>query len=187
MTAGSAQKQQFSSTPLYSYPQQQQQQQHQQQQQQQQPQQPQQDATTSQPTTAASTQPTPGPQPTTSPFPAPDPSNQALYDFQWRVLSLCSEFYNAADELIVRFMLQTHRLLLNLIPKRNAPQHVLHQCFSLPGNQVDPITLLHEARKACDQLVGTCLPQLNSRSVVHGNKLDGKSRGSRPQGTAPTY
>ncbi|KAL5525609.1 hypothetical protein ACEPAG_6945 [Sanghuangporus baumii] len=124
MTAGSAQKQQFSSTPLYSYPQQQTHQQ-------QQP-----DATSSQPTTAAPAQPGAVSQPAPSPYSAPDSSNQALYDFQWRVLSLCSEFYNAADELI-----------------RNAPQHVLHQCFSLPGNQVDPITLLHEARKACDQLM----------------------------------
>ncbi|KAI5117964.1 hypothetical protein M0805_001625 [Coniferiporia weirii] len=81
-------------------------------------------------------QPNPPPHPVPVPYPAPDASNQAFYDFQWRVLTLCSEFYNAADELI-----------------RGAPQHIIHQCFSLPGNQVDPITILHEARRACDQLM----------------------------------
>ncbi len=28
--------------------------------------------------------------------------NQQFYDFQWRALNLCSEFYNAAEELVVR-------------------------------------------------------------------------------------
>ena len=41
------------------------------------------------------------PQQATGPHQASDPNNQALYDFQWRILNLCSEFYNAADELIV--------------------------------------------------------------------------------------
>ncbi|EJD06979.1 uncharacterized protein FOMMEDRAFT_165625 [Fomitiporia mediterranea MF3/22] len=127
VTAGSTQKQQFSSTPVYAYPQQSQAQQ--------QPQPPpQQQAPVPQPSAVPAQQQSTSQ--SASSYPAPDPNNQALYDFQWRVLSLCSEFYNAADELI-----------------RNAPQHILHQCFSLPGNQVDPITLLHEARKACDQLM----------------------------------
>lgn len=28
--------------------------------------------------------------------------NQQFYEFQWRALNLCSEFYNAAEELVVR-------------------------------------------------------------------------------------
>lgn len=27
--------------------------------------------------------------------------NQQFYEFQWRALNLCSEFYNAAEELVV--------------------------------------------------------------------------------------
>lgn len=37
--------------------------------------------------------------------PAPSgtiPQNQQFYEFQWRALNLCSEFYNAAEELVVR-------------------------------------------------------------------------------------
>ncbi|KAH8118226.1 hypothetical protein DFH11DRAFT_1839626 [Phellopilus nigrolimitatus] len=87
--------------------------------------------------TAVPMQPHPPPHPVAVPsYSVADASNQAFYDFQWRVLTLCSEFYNAADELI-----------------RSAPQHIIHQCFSLPGNQVDPITILHDARRACDQLL----------------------------------
>lgn len=41
--------------------------------------------------------------PPPNPFPA-DSNNSQFYDFQWRVLTLCSEFYNAADELIVRYL-----------------------------------------------------------------------------------
>lgn len=51
-------------------------------------------------TPAPQSQPIPQPA-ATVPFPALDANNQAFYDFQWRVLTLCSEFYNAADELIV--------------------------------------------------------------------------------------
>ena len=49
-------------------------------------------------------------QPTTHAFhqysapPAPGevhPHNQQYYEFQWRVLNLCAEFYGAAEELIV--------------------------------------------------------------------------------------
>lgn len=31
--------------------------------------------------------------------------NQQFYEFQWRALNLCSEFYNAAEELVVRNIL----------------------------------------------------------------------------------
>jgi hypothetical protein len=38
------------------------------------------------------------------PPPAPtdvNAQNQQYYEFQWRVLNLCAEFYNAAEELVV--------------------------------------------------------------------------------------
>lgn len=81
-----------------------------------------------------------------------EPASQQFYDFQWRVLTLCSEFYNAADELIVSFILITDRRDL-IYQKRGAPPHVVSQCFSLPGNHVDPISILNDARRACDTLV----------------------------------
>lgn len=36
------------------------------------------------------------------PAPGTTTQNQQFYEFQWRALNLCSEFYNAAEELIVR-------------------------------------------------------------------------------------
>jgi hypothetical protein len=39
----------------------------------------------------------------TAPPPHPDVNaqNQQYYEFQWRVLNLCAEFYGAAEELVV--------------------------------------------------------------------------------------
>jgi hypothetical protein len=39
------------------------------------------------------------------PLPGVTAQNQQYYEFQWRVLNLCSEFYGAAEELVVRHML----------------------------------------------------------------------------------
>jgi hypothetical protein len=30
--------------------------------------------------------------------------NQQYYEFQWRLLNLCAEFYGAAEELVVRVL-----------------------------------------------------------------------------------
>jgi hypothetical protein len=39
---------------------------------------------------------------TASPTPGEiQPHNQQYYEFQWRVLNLCAEFYGAAEELVV--------------------------------------------------------------------------------------
>ena len=40
------------------------------------------------------------------PLPGVTAQNQQYYEFQWRVLNLCSEFYGAAEELIVRYTSQ---------------------------------------------------------------------------------
>lgn len=92
-------------------------------------------------------------------FPAPDANNQAFYDFQWRVLTLCSEFYNAADELIVSVCQLLHNTPFSTLLhfQRSAPQHIIAQCFNPPGSHSDPLNILHDARRACDQLVGLIL------------------------------
>ena len=38
--------------------------------------------------------------------------NQQYYEFQWRVLNLCAEFYGAAEELVVSY---PFRLILQII------------------------------------------------------------------------
>jgi hypothetical protein len=42
------------------------------------------------------------------PLPGVTAQNQQFYEFQWRVLNLCSEFYGAAEELIVCFRSSTN-------------------------------------------------------------------------------
>ncbi|KAJ7183210.1 hypothetical protein C8R46DRAFT_1066272 [Mycena filopes] len=63
--------------------------------------------------------------------------NQQYYEFQWRVLNLCAEFYGAAEELV-----------------KNAPPLVVAQCYqSGPGINVDPLMMLREAKRICDDLL----------------------------------
>ena len=52
--------------------------------------------------------------------------NQQFYEFQWRALNLCSEFYNAAEELVVRnvmclLLLRLPELACCLRRKRRPP------------------------------------------------------------------
>ncbi|KAF8577583.1 hypothetical protein K439DRAFT_546930 [Ramaria rubella] len=92
-------------------------------------------------------------------------------EFQWRLLNLCGEFYEAATELI-----------------RATPHLVLSQAFQLlgRGTGLDPISVLNDARRTCDMMlvnpqafatapppptalslpVLTSLAHLNSRSNV---------------------
>ncbi|KAJ6466533.1 hypothetical protein C8R47DRAFT_37765 [Mycena vitilis] len=63
--------------------------------------------------------------------------NQQYYEFQWRMLNLCAEFYGAAEELI-----------------KDAPPLVVAQCYQMgPGSKVDPLTILTEAKQICDTLL----------------------------------
>ncbi|KAG8908122.1 hypothetical protein FRB99_000150 [Tulasnella sp. 403] len=55
-----------------------------------------------------------------------------FYDFQWRVISLCSVFYESAGDLV-----------------RATDPAVLAQSFQL-GSRADPMTLLHHAKEFCD-------------------------------------
>ncbi|KAJ7039649.1 hypothetical protein C8F04DRAFT_1086099 [Mycena alexandri] len=62
---------------------------------------------------------------------------QQYYEFQWRVLNLCAEFYGAAEELV-----------------KNAPPLVVAQCYQMgPGSKVDPIIMLNDAKRICDSLL----------------------------------
>ncbi|PPR03081.1 hypothetical protein CVT24_012394 [Panaeolus cyanescens] len=66
-----------------------------------------------------------------------NPQNEQYYDFQWRVLTLCAEFYEAAEELI-----------------KKTPPLVVAQCYHMgPGVKVDPLTMLAEAKRICDTLL----------------------------------
>lgn len=66
-----------------------------------------------------------------------NPQNHQYYEFQWRVLNLCAEFYGAAEELV----------------KATSPM-VIAQCYHMgPGVKVDPLTMLTEAKRVCDTLL----------------------------------
>ncbi|KAF5359834.1 hypothetical protein D9756_003245 [Leucocoprinus leucothites] len=66
-----------------------------------------------------------------------NPQNQQYYEFQWRVLNLCAEFYGAAEELV-----------------KATPPMVVAQCYHMgPGVKVDPLTMLTEAKRVCDALL----------------------------------
>ncbi|KDR79008.1 hypothetical protein GALMADRAFT_154888 [Galerina marginata CBS 339.88] len=63
--------------------------------------------------------------------------NQQYYEFQWRVLNLCAEFYGAAEELV----------------KQTAPL-VVAQCYQMgPGVKIDPLVMLGDAKRVCDTLL----------------------------------
>jgi hypothetical protein len=89
--------------------------------------------------------------------PAPGGSvpNQHFYDFQWRALNLCSEFYNAADELIVSIIVSCECIeSSNCSLQKSASPVVIAQCYhSGPAVKVDPLALIAEAKRVCDTLV----------------------------------
>ncbi|KAJ3829891.1 hypothetical protein EV361DRAFT_899735 [Lentinula raphanica] len=63
--------------------------------------------------------------------------NQQYYEFQWRVLNLCAEFYGAAEELV-----------------KGTPALVIAQCYQMgPSSKVDPLIMLSEAKQNCDTLL----------------------------------
>ncbi|KAI0324584.1 hypothetical protein GY45DRAFT_1331359 [Cubamyces sp. BRFM 1775] len=63
--------------------------------------------------------------------------NQQFFEFQWRALNLCSEFYNAAEELV-----------------KAASPMVIAQCYqSGPATKIDPLMMIAEAKRVCDSLL----------------------------------
>ncbi|KAI0267683.1 hypothetical protein BC834DRAFT_54903 [Gloeopeniophorella convolvens] len=71
------------------------------------------------------------------PLPGVTAQNQQYYEFQWRVLNLCSEFYGAAEELI-----------------KATPSLVIAQSYQMgPSSKVDPLGMLNDAKRICDQLL----------------------------------
>lgn len=94
--------------------------------------------------------------PGTAPPQHPDVNaqNQQYYEFQWRVLNLCAEFYNAAEELVVCMAYSSKKSFLKEYLQKGANPLVIAQCYqSGPSNKVDPLAMLNEAKRICDTLV----------------------------------
>ena len=84
--------------------------------------------------------------------PSMNAQNQQYYEFQWRVLNLCAEFYGAAEELVVSYLFHLVDNLLTTSQKGTAPL-VVAQCYHMgPGVKVDPLSMLGEAKRICDTL-----------------------------------
>ncbi|KAF8207083.1 hypothetical protein K438DRAFT_1713932 [Mycena galopus ATCC 62051] len=62
--------------------------------------------------------------------------NQQYYEFQWRMLNLCAEFYGAAEELV-----------------KGTPPLVVAQCYQMGASKVDPLLMLSDAKRICDTLL----------------------------------
>ncbi|KAJ6468369.1 hypothetical protein C8R45DRAFT_1105731 [Mycena sanguinolenta] len=62
--------------------------------------------------------------------------NQQYYEFQWRMLNLCAEFYGAAEELV-----------------KGTPPLVIAQCYQMGASKVDPLVMLGDAKRICDTLL----------------------------------
>ncbi|KAJ7236274.1 hypothetical protein B0H12DRAFT_1140563 [Mycena haematopus] len=62
--------------------------------------------------------------------------NQQYYEFQWRMLNLCAEFYGAAEELV-----------------KGTPPLVVAQCYQMGASKVDPLIMLNDAKRICDTLL----------------------------------
>ena len=78
--------------------------------------------------------------------------NQQYYEFQWRVLNLCAEFYGAAEELVVCYLFRLADSML-IIPQKGTAPLVVAQCYHMgPGIKVDPLSMLGEAKRICDTL-----------------------------------
>ncbi|KIY48604.1 hypothetical protein FISHEDRAFT_58887 [Fistulina hepatica ATCC 64428] len=79
----------------------------------------------------------PPPPAQTHQLPEVTPQNQKYYEFQWRILNLCAEFYGAAEELV-----------------KSTPPLVLAQCYHMgPAAKVDPLVILNDAKSVCDSLL----------------------------------
>ncbi|KAL4243730.1 hypothetical protein ABKN59_011454 [Abortiporus biennis] len=104
------------------------------------------------------------------------PQNQQFYEFQWRALNLCHEFYNAAEELI-----------------KAANPMVIAQCYQLgPGAKIDPMALISEAKRVCDsllanpsQLVGSAPPTLYSHIPTYSTMPPPPPPSSSSSASAP--
>ena len=64
-------------------------------------------------------------------------ADQQLYDFQWKVLTLCREFYETASELLVSALFYTSCMLIRFMFQRTTPQDVVSRTFGLqdPSNR----------------------------------------------------
>jgi hypothetical protein len=81
--------------------------------------------------------------------------NERYYEFQWRILNLCSEFYAAADEILVGTGLPCATMGPHTLDfQNNTSPLALAQSYAMgPDTPIDPITLVKEAKRVCDHLV----------------------------------
>ncbi|TRM62681.1 hypothetical protein BD626DRAFT_583982 [Schizophyllum amplum] len=92
------------------------------------------------------------PAPVAVPVPEVNAQNQQYYEFQWRVLNLCAEFYGAAEELLVSGIAGNAAQVSLLYRKQ--PPLVVAQCYQMsPANPVDPMNMVKEAKRICDTLI----------------------------------
>ncbi|KAJ7510473.1 hypothetical protein B0H11DRAFT_2269837 [Mycena galericulata] len=114
-------------------------------------------------------------------LPEVNSQNQQYYEFQWRVLNLCAEFYGAAEELV-----------------KGTPPLVVAQCYQMgPTSKVDPLIMLSDAKRICDtllanptQLISTpppplypAVPTFYSQQPVAGPSSPPKAPASPPKPT----
>lgn len=72
--------------------------------------------------------------------------HHGYFEFQWRTLNLCAEFYSAAEELI----------------KGTTPL-VIAQCYQMgPGAKFDPLAMISEAKRICDSLLANPIQLINT-------------------------
>jgi hypothetical protein len=87
-------------------------------------------------------------------LPEVNPQNQGYYEFQWRVLNMCAEFYGAAEELVVSVAWLSSSLLSpERMLQKKTPPLVLAQCYTAGASKVDPLAMLNEGKRNCDILV----------------------------------
>ncbi|KAJ7760737.1 hypothetical protein DFH07DRAFT_939951 [Mycena maculata] len=111
-------------------------------------------------------------------LPEVNPQNQQYYEFQWRVLNLCAEFYGAAEELM-----------------KGTPPLVVAQCYQMgPGSKVDPLIMLSDAKRICDtllanpsQLISTPPPPLypSVPTFYHPQPVSSTSASAKASTSAP--
>ncbi|KAF9026042.1 hypothetical protein BDZ89DRAFT_1016517 [Hymenopellis radicata] len=68
--------------------------------------------------------------------PGVNAQNKQYYEFQWRVLNLCGEFYRAAEELV-----------------KDTNPLIIAQCYATAESTVDPLVMLKDAKRVCDNLI----------------------------------
>lgn len=104
------------------------------------------------------------------PVPGGTAQNTQFNEFQWRALNLCSEFYNAAEELI-----------------KAAPPMVIAQCYhSGPAPKIDPLVVIGDAKRVCDSLLNNISAQAGQPPPTAPTYQSVPTYSTMPPPAAPT-